>query len=166
MPVVGAHSCGRSIHPTSRIAAFGKGSRAVSPRAAQSKRILDGKKWDWLGLFQRVPVPFPSIWQRNPGGIGGAVGARRKLLIYWFLCRQIRLIPAPLEPRESGYRTALGVSPNRSRCPTFQRRRLARLVGTGDPNGALAWPASQDSQTRYDRPAARRPANGAAACSR
>jgi hypothetical protein len=36
------------------------------------------------------------------------VSARRKLLIYWFLCRRIRPIRGGLEPRESGCRFASG----------------------------------------------------------
>ncbi len=51
--------------------------------------------------FRRSPVPSRNVRQRNPSEIGGEVGARHKLLVYWFLCRQIQPIPAPLEPRES-----------------------------------------------------------------
>ncbi len=69
---------------------------------------LDGKKWDWLRLFRRFPVPSRNVRQRHASGIGGAVGARRKLLIYPLLCRQIRPIPALLDPHESGHRVASG----------------------------------------------------------
>jgi hypothetical protein len=58
--------------------------------------------------FRRAPVPSCNVRQRNASGVGCAVGARRKLLIYRFLCPQIRPIPAPLEPDESGCRIASG----------------------------------------------------------
>ncbi len=58
--------------------------------------------------FRRAPVPSRKLRQRNPSEIGGGVGARHKLLVHWFLCRQIRPIPAPLEPRESGCRVPTG----------------------------------------------------------
>ncbi len=65
----------------------------------------NGTGWDSLG---RARLPSRNVRQRDASGIGGAVGSRRKSLIYGFLCRQIRPIPVPLKPHESGCRIASG----------------------------------------------------------
>jgi len=118
LTVVGAQSYWRSIHSTrencGRLQFLGRAPQPSCRARRNRQRILDGKKWDWLGLFRRVPVPSRNVRQRNGSEIGGAVGARRKLLIYRFVCRPIRLIPAPLEPHESGCRLA-------SRCLIIDR---------------------------------------------
>jgi hypothetical protein len=86
--------------------------------------------------FRRAPVASCKDRQRNASEIGGAVGARRKLLIYRFLFPQIRPIPARLGPDESGCRIASGcliigrgVSP--SNAADFRRRsgRCSGAVG-------------------------------------
>jgi len=109
-----------------------------SHRARRNRqRILDGKKWDWLGLFRRLPVPSRDVRRRNASGIGGAVGAHPKLLIYRFLCHHTRPTPAPLQPHESGCRIA-------SRClivgRDVPRSSAADLVRcSGGSSGDLEW---------------------------
>jgi hypothetical protein len=89
-------------------------------------------KWEKMGrdgTFSKGPSP---VWQDSATkrlGVGGAVVARRKLLIDWLLRREDRPIPAPLEPYESGYRATSGclildrvVPLSRRRFATLQRR--------------------------------------------
>jgi len=77
-------------------------------RALNSPPAEKWKRWHWLALFRRVPARSYNVRQRNTSGIGGPVAARRKLLSFLSLCRQVRPVPDPLLPRKSGNRIASG----------------------------------------------------------
>jgi len=70
-------------------------------------RAGHGNRAPLLGKLIAPEFPSRGVRQRNASGIGGAVGARRKLLIYLALSRRTRPIPAPVKPRESGRRITL-----------------------------------------------------------
>jgi len=50
-----------------------------------------------VGTFSKGSNPISQNPATKRPGVGGAVAARRKLLMYWFLCRQIRPIPGMVQ---------------------------------------------------------------------
>ncbi len=99
----------RSISPALR-GGNGDVTKRMSPSIGQTEngQRTDEKKGDWMRRFRRVPRPSRDVRQRNALEIGGALTHRRKFLIYRHLCRQLRPIPGPVDPDESGCRIASG----------------------------------------------------------
>ncbi len=68
-------------------------------------------RWEKTGRFRTFfegPQSHLAVLSDSTPTVGSAIVDRCKLLLNRFFCRQIKPIPAPVEPRESGCRAAAG----------------------------------------------------------